>query len=280
MDGAGHWTSRLIIALSCVIFVACQPPIAAWGAVTGGVGCDESSGGLCFSDGCRCQFTLSIDGKITAATMDEVRNLLVDRRKNWQKIVGVRYEINSPGGSVSAAIAIGRMFRTEKISLLVDDNCVSACVLILAGAVERLIATSARVGIHRPYLETTPQQNLAPEQVKNTYSGMLQAMRAYLKEMNVSERLADDTLKTEPEAIHFLSAEELNTYGLLGIDPEEQQRRAIEKETQDIQAANRLGLDRTEYIRRKVLGDSVCGSAANYLEYVKCKDSVLKTGRR
>jgi ATP-dependent protease ClpP protease subunit len=282
MDGAMNWTSRLI-AISFVIFVTCDASVAVSASVSGGVGCDERSGGLCFDGKCACQFTMEINGEITATTADEVQKLFAERRKYGPKIVGERLEVDSRGGSVSAAITIGRMFRNENASLLVEDNsvCISACVLILAGAVDRLIASSARVGIHRPYLGTTPQQQFAPEQIKSFYANMLQAMRAYLKEMNVSERLADDMLKTEPEAVHFLSEEELSAYGLAGIDPGEQQRRAIEKEAQDVQEAKGLGLDRLEYIRRKALGDRICEyTSGSYMDYVKCKQTVLRTGRR
>jgi hypothetical protein len=34
---------------------------------------------------------------------------------------------------------------------------------------------------------------------------------------------------------------------LVGVDPAERQRRAIQKEAADVEEANRLGLDRREY---------------------------------
>jgi hypothetical protein len=51
-------------------------------------------------------------------------------------------------------MAIGRILRREKVSLKVKDNgfCVCACVLILAGAVERPTSRLTTIGIHRPYL--------------------------------------------------------------------------------------------------------------------------------
>ena len=62
--------------------------------------------------------------------------------------------------------------------------------------------------------------------------------------MNVSERLADAMLATEPERVHMLTQAELVSYGLAGIDSAEQQRRAIANEARDVQEANKLGLDR------------------------------------
>jgi hypothetical protein len=120
---------------------------------------------------------MQIEGEIDAATVDKVRRLFDEQHEVFAKggttdvaarpgssikctAYGVGYEINSQGGDVNAAIAIGRMFRKERAHLQVNENsvCISACVLILAGAVERPV--SGAIGIHRPYLRTTPQQPL------------------------------------------------------------------------------------------------------------------------
>lgn len=253
--------------------------------------------------------SIDIEGEIDARTAEDVRRLFdqyherqaklkagsvkCDMRENTAAF-GTRYGINSLGGSVAAAMEIGRTFRRERAWLGVagpgpfrgDGVCMSACVLILAGAVDRYIGKSGRVGIHRPYLATTPEHPLTGDQVKNAYRAMLQDMRAYLREMNVSERLADDMLATEPERVHILTPTELEAYGLAGVDPGEQQRRAIEKEARDVQEANQLGLDRREYTRRKMLGETLClytkagEPVTDYFEFWKCKQGILKTGQR
>jgi hypothetical protein len=111
-------------------------------------------------------------------------------------------------------------------------------------------------------------------------------MRSYLHEMNVSERLADDMLAIAPERVHMLSLAELDAYGLAGVDPAEQQRRAIENEVRDVEEANKMRLDRREYTRRKALGDSLCLFTAagepmtDYSELWKCKQRVLQSGQR
>jgi hypothetical protein len=100
--------------------------------------------------------------------------------------------------------------------------------------------------------------------------------------MDVSKRLADDMLATEPENVHILTEEEIKKYGLSRLDAAEQRRRAIAKEVSDLQEANQLGLDRREYTRRKALGDSVCPytAASDYGEVSACRQRVLTTGRR
>jgi hypothetical protein len=156
--------------------------------------------------------------------------------------------------------------------------------MILAGAVERFVW--GKVGIHRPYLEIPPQ-NKSPsaDEVKSAYERILQDIRAYLREMNVSQRLADDMLRFEPEKVHYLMAADLKRYGLAAIDPAEQQTRAAEQQTQaieneahDVQEANRLGLDRREYTRRKVIWNELCSSMPDR-EAVSCKRRIMRTGR-
>jgi ATP-dependent protease ClpP protease subunit len=257
--------------------------------VGGGLGCDANKGALCFPDHkCECQFSLKIDGEIDAAAVEKVQRLFDNRRRQAAKIVGERFEINSRGGDIIAAMAIGRMFRKEQAFLFIEDGsvCISACVLILAGAVDRIISPSGKVGIHRPYIMTTPQRQLTGDQVKRVYGLMLGDIRAYLREMNVSERLADVMLATEPERVHMLTQSELSGYGLAGVDSAEQQRRAIENEAMDVEEANKLGLDRMEYTRRKSLGESLCvytpagRAVTEYVEFWNCKQKVLKTGQR
>jgi ATP-dependent protease ClpP protease subunit len=264
-------------------------------SVTGDVPCEGSAVG----------FSIDINGDIDASTVESVSRLFaayhdkeakvngglkcapaIDRTQFNPAAYGVHYGINSRGGSVAAAMAIGRMFRREHAWLGVDGVCISACVLILAGAVDRQIGKTAAVGIHRPFLVSSPQNPLKTEQVKQAYEYMLQDMRAYLREMNVSDRLADDMLAVEPQSVRFLTQAELKEYGLGRVDPAEQQRRAIENEARDVGEANQLGLDRMEYTRRKALAESICertpaGEAVtDYTEFWNCKRRVLKTGQR
>jgi ATP-dependent protease ClpP protease subunit len=251
--------------------------------VTGGVQCNGIGGG----------FSLDIVGEIDSATVEKVKKLFDEYHETLRKrkggvikcdMLGPHYGINSTGGSVSAAMAIGRMFRKERAWIMIPDGgvCISACVLVLAGAVERGIRGS-RVGIHRPYLGTTPQRMMTADQVKEAYKTMLASVRAYLREMNVSESLANDMLAVEPEKVHMLPDAELKDYGLLGIDAGEQQRRAIEQEVRDVSAANQRGLEHREYTRRKALIISVCGPAVLDVEWrartEACAKRVMETGQ-
>jgi hypothetical protein len=80
---------------------------------------------------------------------------------------------------------------------------------------------------------------------------MTEKIRSYLKEMNVSERLADDMMIVPPEKMRILSSDELVQYGLGIIDP-------VAKEASDLKEARKLGISHTEYMRRQSLSDVLC----------------------
>jgi len=259
--------------------------------VTGRVSCDgKGNVGL----------AMDIRGKIDASTVAGVKKLFVQyheavasggsdkcerTRGNDLSAYGTHFEVSSRGGSVAAAMVIGRIFRKENVELMVDRVCMSSCVLVLAGAVDRQIRDSDSVGIHRPYFATSPQKPLDVDQVKRSYGRMLNEMRAYLSEMDVSEQLANDMLAIEPEDVRILTRAELKRYRLEGPTPAERQRLAIEREADDVQKASKLGIDRLEYNRRKTLARSCIYTTADEVEtnqsaFFACKEHILKTGRR
>ena len=93
--------------------------------------------------------------------------------------------------------------------------------------------------------------------------------RVYFREMNVAEGLADAMLRTNPEKIRLLSEEELAKYGLTPVDP-------IAAESFDLLTAKSYGLDRQEYMRRKVLAESRCGGPVSVGS--QCYRSILRNG--
>ena len=119
-------------------------------------------------------------------------------------------------------MAIGRILRKEgRIAVIrPDDVCVSACVLILAGAVDRLIS-GGKVGIHRPYVGQ--DSATTAEQQKTQYVVIEKAIRSYLSEMNIDSRLYDDMFRISPTKVKYLTSSELRAYGLEGTDPYREQ---------------------------------------------------------
>ena len=120
---------------------------------------------------------ISIEGVISKG--DDRR--LIDLLSGWQGDVS----LNTGGGDVQAAMAIGRELRNAERAVIVlpGATCASACVFVLAGAPTRVIF--GIVAIHRPFI---PDDNSAdPAEQKLRYKILGSSVRAYLSEMNRSE---------------------------------------------------------------------------------------------
>jgi len=176
--------------------------------------------------------------------------------------------LDSPGGSVKAAMAIGREIRKSRpLSVTVPENgrCVSSCVLILAGGASR--AVYGRVGIHRPFLQE--DINYSPEDQKKTYSTLEKVIKDYLNEMNVPTALYDTMFRIPPEKVRFLSAAELQNYNLSEDDP-------YFKEADDAAIAKGFGLSKAQYVQYKAEINRLCQSAPSAAEFHNCSERVLK----
>jgi len=128
--------------------------------------------------------------------------------------------LNSPGGSVLDALAIGRTLRRLEVgtAMTETDICLSACPYILAAGTSREVAEGAWVGVHQHYFG----QNAALPAflaVEDIQRGQGEVM-AYLIEMGIDPALMQHALMTPPSEIYLLEPEELLAYRLATV-PEE-----------------------------------------------------------
>jgi len=98
---------------------------------------------------------------------------------------------------------------------------------------------------------------------------MLNDLRAYLREMNVSERLAEDMLRIHPAEAYYLTPADLEAYGLSSRDP-------VYQEMLDVKEARELGLGRQEYIQRKALSERVCPPMSAAQGWRECYDQIMR----
>lgn len=188
------------LVLYCLLISFKDPAQA---GVVGNISCDGRSVG----------FAIDVTGPIDHATFDEVREVFAKYHEQQNELAngrtcpeqglkgkpldfsayGQRFSIDSTGGSVVAAMKIGRLLRQERGSVMIEGVCFSACVFVLAGAVDRVIFPPGKVGIHRPYLVSVASD------ARHEIESALRLMRDYLREMDVSPQLADDMIAVEPE---------------------------------------------------------------------------------
>jgi len=219
-----------------------------------------------------CTLVVQITGEINDTAVAQLQRIVTRTRQeaaaNGYFFSFLSIELNSPGGSVNAAMKIGGIARKEGPAVVVnrDAICLSACVLILAGGSFREI--NGIVGIHRPYF-AVPRDEISAESTRAAFQTMLGDIRAYLREMNVAEGLADDMLHINPEDMRLLTRTDLMNYGLTEVDP-------VAMETFDLEQAQKYGLDTQEYMRRKKEAETQCGGPASIA--TGCYQSILKTG--
>lgn len=129
--------------------------------------------------------------------------------------------LDSRGGDVIAAIRIGRLLRKHAAWVWVDKGaeCASACVFILAGGVDRNIATGARVLLHRPYFDPRFFAELSVTDAQNLYRKLTDMSKEYLKDMGMPDALFERMLRVPSQKADLLSTRELESLRLEGSDP-------------------------------------------------------------
>ena len=117
-------------------------------------------------------------------------------------------DVESPGGDVEESLVLGRYLHSANTLVTTKQQCISACVLLLAGAVERVgLGSSGAIGIHRPY--PTDARGSNQESLDKLYSDLHAKIAGYLQDMHVPTLLLEMMFATPPEEMRVLSPQEL-----------------------------------------------------------------------
>ena len=180
----------------------------------------------------------------------------------------LRMQLISDGGSVEAAIELGRVIRKYGMNVIVPSksHCFSSCVLALAAGADRI--PLGRVGIHRPYFGDLSNQ-ASIDEIRKRQSAVRIKIRSYLAEMDVSPALMDLMLSVPPEKVRILSEQELADFRLTGKDPSFEEME-IAKE------AKFWGLTSFDYRRGVENVNRLCPSVLdNGYEFYACQIRVM-----
>jgi len=215
-----------------------------------------------------------ITGLITQSDLQELSRAVDIMRGSKATPI---FRLNSNGGDIEVAIAIGRQLRQFRALALTwgQGKCYSSCVFILAGAVYRMLSTT--IGIHRPYSIITDKRDY--QTIQSDQRRLAKIAKDYLEEVNVSPSLYDAMIIIPPEKIKLLSESELEGYGLLEVDP-------VEQELDDAAEARKYSLSKVEYFTRKAKANIICASdynsgalTGNIDSYYACYKDVLRSTR-
>jgi hypothetical protein len=211
-----------------------------------------------------CPEWIWAEGDIRADTPKRLKKFLKTLGKRKLPIV-----IQSPGGNVDAAFAMGRLIRAKELDVAVGYTtfstcaprqkgcdadkkggyvgvaapgfayCNSACPMVLAGGVRRLVGSWAHLGVHQVtttmvkekilYRTTTRvikgkkvvKKKIVRRQDAGSYTttkmskGLRRSMTAYLNEMGVSTEIIEPINKTPAAGILRLDQSQLLTLKLI-----------------------------------------------------------------
>lgn len=129
----------------------------------------------------------------------------IEKRGSYVKTV----VLNSPGGSVQDALAMGRLIREKGFATEVGEgaHCASSCPLVFAGGETRVARKGASIGVHQVFAVSAA--GAAAD------SGMADAQRVsaecqrHLVAMGVDPRVWIHAMETPPERLFYFSPQEL-----------------------------------------------------------------------
>lgn len=193
------------------------------------------------SDTCaaRCKVFVTAVGAITAETPRDFATFAKGR-----DLTGATVVLDSDGGSVHGAIALGRAIRKLSLDTTVgrvkplkgpdsaeprgtlspQADCESMCAFVLLGGVRRIVSPEARVMVHQIWLgdrrdDPTAASYSAEDLV--LVQRDIGRLAQYTAEMGVAIDMLDMSLRIPPwEPMHALTSDELRTMRVATEQPE------------------------------------------------------------
>jgi hypothetical protein len=193
------------------------------------------------SDTCaaRCKLFITATGAITADTPRDFAAFAKGR-----DLTGATVVLDSDGGSVHGAIALGRAIRKLSLDTTVgrvkpiktadgaeprgtlspQADCESMCAFVLLGGVRRVVSAEARVMVHQIWLgdrrDDPTAANYSAEDLVLVQRD-IGRLAQYTAEMGVAIDMLDLSLRIPPwEPMHALTSDELRTMRVATEQPE------------------------------------------------------------
>ena len=157
--------------------------------------------------------TLSLTGTIDIGAAARLAAEL-DARGEYVTLV----TLDSPGGSVGDALSMSSALRERGVAVRVAAGalCASSCPIVLAGGAVREVSALASVGVHQIFARD--EDRLDPR-----FDGMAEAQRMtarigrHMAAMDIDAALWLHAMETPPEALYYLTPDELTGFGLATV---------------------------------------------------------------
>lgn len=122
---------------------------------------------------------------------------------------GATVVLSGPGGSVDAALAIGRLVRAQGLTTAVPAgaDCASACALIWMAGQRRLLGRGARIGFHAISVMQRDGSQVQTHEFDHV-------LRRYLNELGFAADMTATMVNTRAAAVRWLDPIELRASGV------------------------------------------------------------------
>lgn len=148
---------------------------------------------------------LKLEGAIQLGTTEALKTELAARGEYIKTI-----SLNSPGGIVQEALAMGALIRAGDYATEVNNGalCASSCPLIFASGKTRTAHQNAAIGVHQIYGAGGPNGPGSAQAMSDAQSTTAVITR-YLSEMDIDPALWIHALETPPDKLYYFTSEEL-----------------------------------------------------------------------
>jgi hypothetical protein len=158
----------------------------------------------------RMAFDLVADGRLMATGTIEPGTaerfaVEIEKRGGYVKTI----VLHSPGGSVSDALAMGRLIRSRAFATEVENGrtCASSCPLVFASGVERRAGEKSAIGVHQVFaVDPTRPARAASMDDGQRVSAQCQK---FLRDMGVDPQVWLHAMETPKEQLYYFKPDEL-----------------------------------------------------------------------
>ncbi|WP_291690731.1 hypothetical protein [Bradyrhizobium sp.] len=123
--------------------------------------------------------------------------------------------LDSPGGSVADALAMGRLIRDRKFATEVEPGkfCASSCPLVFAGGIERRAGDRATIGVHQ--IAAVSQDRGPPRDEMSLAQKVSARCQRYLGDMGVDLQVWIHAMETPHDKLFVFKPDELKSLSLV-----------------------------------------------------------------
>jgi hypothetical protein len=123
--------------------------------------------------------------------------------------------LSSPGGSVTDALAMGRLIREKKFATEVEAGkyCASSCPLLFAGGVERRAGDKAAIGVHQ--VAALSSTGAVPRDQMDVAQRISARCQRYLGDMGINLQVWVHAMETPHDRLFIFKPDELRSLNIV-----------------------------------------------------------------